>query len=347
MVISILLATLCLTCSDASSYTLQVMSGFASSSPSREAYTQSQSAEFAEANELEKTIVKLYREQKYKEALPLAKRVLQIREKVPDQDIQSLRTALLNLAELYFALGKYGDAESSYERVIASYKKLNPNDVRLADILERLGLVHYARDNLTKAESAYQEALRLKETVLGLEDARTMRSVFAVAEFYHFSEAYEKAVPYYQRLLLYREKIKGPKQLNELAEVVDRYGCTLRKLNRGAEADNIERLFGPAGEPANQSDASVLANVLNGRAVNLPRPAYPAKARDARATGRVVVRVLIDEKGDVVRACAIKGPPLLARTSEVAAYGAKFTPTLQSGVPVKATGIIVYNFIVR
>ncbi len=37
--------------------------------------------------------------------------------------------------------------------------------------------------------------------------------------------------------------------------------------------------------------------VLNGRAVKLPKPNYPKAAREARASGLVVVQVLIDQKG--------------------------------------------------
>jgi TonB family protein len=312
----------------------------------REVYAQSQSAELAEASELEKTVVKLYGEGKYQEALPLAKRVLQIREQVPNLDIQFVRSALVNLAELYLAMGKYGDAESSFERVITSYRNVNPNDVRLADTLERIALVHFARNNQSKAEAAYQESLRLKETVLGPENPRTMKSVLELAEFYQFSGEFAKAVPHYQRLLTYREKSKGPRHKEELAEVVDRYSCALRKLNKIEDANNIEKrlLDSPAGTGVSNQPETV-DGVLNGRAVSMPRPTYPAQARAARASGTVIVRVLVDEKGSVIRACAIKGHQLLTHTSELAAYGAKFTPTLLSGMPVKVMGIITYNYV--
>lgn len=84
--------------------------------------------------------------------------------------------------------------------------------------------------------------------------------------------------------------------------------------------------------------------VLNGKAVSLPKPAYPQIARAAKASGTVVVQVTIDESGKVVSASAISGHPLLKAAAVQAAYGARFSPTLLSGQPVKVTGTINYNF---
>lgn len=89
---------------------------------------------------------------------------------------------------------------------------------------------------------------------------------------------------------------------------------------------------------------TISGGVLNGKAISLPKPAYPAIARVARASGTVVVQVLVDEKGNVVSARAVSGHPLLRPASEGAARGAKFTPTKLSGKPVKVSGVITYNF---
>lgn len=84
--------------------------------------------------------------------------------------------------------------------------------------------------------------------------------------------------------------------------------------------------------------------VLNGKAISLPRPAYPAIARAAHADGSVTVEVTIDEEGNVVAAKAVSGHPLLQSVSVAAARGAKFTPTKLSGQAVKVQGVLVYTF---
>lgn len=98
---------------------------------------------------------------------------------------------------------------------------------------------------------------------------------------------------------------------------------------------------------APKSNAPVSLGVLNGRALSLPKPDYPQKAVAARAAGRVVVQVTIDESGKVISAVAQSGPSVLQKPALDAAYKARFSPTLVSGVPVKITGTINYDFVLK
>jgi protein TonB len=84
--------------------------------------------------------------------------------------------------------------------------------------------------------------------------------------------------------------------------------------------------------------------VINGLATNLPKPNYPAAAIAVNIQGKVDVQVLIDESGRVVSAKAVSGNALLRSAAVAAARNARFTPTTLSNVPVKVTGVIVYNF---
>lgn len=90
--------------------------------------------------------------------------------------------------------------------------------------------------------------------------------------------------------------------------------------------------------------APISGGVLNGKAISKPTPAYPAVAKAARASGTVVVQITVDESGKVISAAAVSGHPLLRQAAVQAAYGARFSPTLLSGQPVKVTGTITYNF---
>ena len=90
--------------------------------------------------------------------------------------------------------------------------------------------------------------------------------------------------------------------------------------------------------------APISAGVLNGKAISLPRPDYPAEAKAAGAEGVVMIQVTVDEQGNVTEARAISGPKLLQEASVNAALQAKFSPTLLQGEAVKVTGVIVYNF---
>lgn len=89
---------------------------------------------------------------------------------------------------------------------------------------------------------------------------------------------------------------------------------------------------------------AISGGVLNGKAISLPKPIYPSAARTVKASGDVVVRVLVDEDGSVINAQAISGHVLLRPAAVAAARQAKFTPTKLAGKPVKVTGIINYTF---
>lgn len=97
--------------------------------------------------------------------------------------------------------------------------------------------------------------------------------------------------------------------------------------------------------PPPNSNRPVNVGTVNGRALSLPTPAYPSEARQVRASGRVTVRVTIDESGNVISANATGGHPLLRRAAETAALRSKFQPVRVSGVPRRAVGTVVYNFV--
>jgi len=130
---------------------------------------------------------------------------------------------------------------------------------------------------------------------------------------------------------------------------MERYGCLLRKMGREDEASELDRraygIVGATNAPA--LGIPTEGAVINGKALSLPKPRYPDEARTARVAGRVTVRLIIDERGKVIHACAVEGPALLMRASEVAAYKAVFTPTKLSGQPVKVSGIVTYSFVPR
>lgn len=75
-----------------------------------------------------------------------------------------------------------------------------------------------------------------------------------------------------------------------------------------------------------------------------PKLKYPKTARMANASGKVVVDVLVDEKGNVEKAKVVSGHPLLIAESLKAAKLSKFKPFSIGGIPVKARGILTYNF---
>jgi TonB family protein len=93
--------------------------------------------------------------------------------------------------------------------------------------------------------------------------------------------------------------------------------------------------------------AQISGGVLNGKAVSMPQPEFPAIARSARASGEVMVQVIVDETGNVIAAHAVSGHPLLQAAAVRAARQASFSPTRLNGEPVKVSGVLVYNFVAQ
>ncbi|HYJ91637.1 MAG TPA: energy transducer TonB [Pyrinomonadaceae bacterium] len=102
----------------------------------------------------------------------------------------------------------------------------------------------------------------------------------------------------------------------------------------------------------------IRGGILNGKAVSLPKPEYPAEAKSAGVQGLVQVAIVVDENGFIESAKAVKNDKedsdvspqvsearaALRAAAEEAALKAKFSPTLLSGNPVKVSGVITYNF---
>lgn len=88
----------------------------------------------------------------------------------------------------------------------------------------------------------------------------------------------------------------------------------------------------------------ISAGVLNGRAILLVKPVYPAAAKSVKVQGTVEISILIDESGCVTEAKYVSGHPLLTASSLKAARASSFEPVLLSGNPIRVQGVIVYNY---
>ncbi len=119
---------------------------------------------------------------------------------------------------------------------------------------------------------------------------------------------------------------------------------TVKRESVSPRGTNSSESIYKKGTPATLMIKEVNGGVVNGKAISLPKPAYSEEAKAAGASGAVNVQVTIDEEGNVISAKAVSGNELLRPAAEAAAKGAKFSPTMLSGQPVKIKGVIVYNF---
>ena len=102
----------------------------------------------------------------------------------------------------------------------------------------------------------------------------------------------------------------------------------------------------PSTKPTANDDENPPTDIgmLNGQAIELPKPAYPAEAKKDHVTGQVQVKVFIDETGKVTSAEIMSGPDELQAAALDAAKRARFRPHLMDGIPVKVFGVLTFDF---
>jgi TonB family protein len=302
------------------------------------------SPELAESRELNSKVLKLYSEAKYDEALPLAKRALELREKALGPAHEELVPLLTNLGELYKVKKQPGQARSYFERALTIQEKtLGENDIRVAQLLDKLGYVAWEQGERKDAEKFFMRSLQIKELARGPDHPDTAKTIFNLAEIYRFRGDYHKAEPLYERVVSIYEKAPG-KDDSDLNRALEAYIATLVALKK--PTDEVQQKL----NQLMTGKRAVQLGVLNGKALKLIQPEYPMVARIDHASGIVRVKVVIGENGKVISATGINQENIhraLVAAAEDAARRSLFTPTYVSGVPVKVTGIIIYRFVAQ
>lgn len=297
----------------------------------------------AEAARLTTAVVKLFKDEKFEEALPLAKKALQLREASLPPDDDLVQSARLNLAEVYLATRKYGDAQKLFEQLLKTYEqKVGSDDPGAAVFLDKLGFAAYAQRDFGKSEMAYKRSLAIKEKAFGPDSPEVAASLFRLAEFYRFREKFDKAEPLYEQATVLRRKLLG-RESPEYLKTRERYFCVAYLTHQPERAQEFAAKLGD--DPAQQAG---FGELLNGRALSLPQPIYSDEARRQRAQGTVILRVTVDETGKVTHAedmCS--GDPILVGPSIEAALKSRFTAVTLSGQPIRFTGVLTYNYVIR
>ncbi len=311
----------------------------------------------AEAERLTREVVALYKQGKYKEALPLAERVLALREGAEKPDEAKLALALGNLATVRLAVGDSKGAKPLLERAVSLYNKQPEADaLQYSQALQRLAALETSEQNYARAESLYERAVQVEEKALGPTHPNLGVPLLKLADFAHYRSEFKRARTFFGRALDAYDKL--PKPVSEsVVATLESYMCKMIEVAESEQKSAFMQRIGHITADPPQSDIEPTANIpsaenrllrggiLTGKAISRATPEYPVEARQTGVQGTVVVRIVVDEKGNVTDAKAICGYDVLRKVSIQAARRWKFSPTQLSGVPVKVTGTISFNFI--
>jgi CHAT domain-containing protein/tetratricopeptide (TPR) repeat protein len=172
--------------------------------------TPEQAAQAAEASRLNEQALKLAGEGKHAEALPLAERVLVLRENALGHTHPDVAASLNNIASLFRALGDYARAETLFRSALALREaNLSPEHPDVAQSLNNLGLLYIEKGDYARAEPLLERALALREKVFGLEHPEVANTVYNLASLCRVKGDDGRAELLYRRALAILEKA-GP-----------------------------------------------------------------------------------------------------------------------------------------
>ena len=272
--------------------------------------------------------------------------------------------------EEYIRSNQYNEAIKEFQQAISAKPKWPEAYFKLGQAYSSIYLGgHGTGENLKAALKAFEEAVRLRpdwpealtelgskyssfqqydKAIRSLKRAVDLRADLPEAHenlaiVYLYIGHYQEAVDSLQEVIHLKPELPRPHKLLGLAYLVlDEQEKALAQYKILQSLD--DEMAGYLNN-AIQSPSKPTFGVATGKLVSVPKPDYPEAARSKRISGSVTVEVVIDERGQVTSARAIKGPVELRGAAEDAAMKARFTPTKLSGAALTVKGVIKFNFV--
>ena len=180
-----------------------------------------------EGNRLMVSATELWRAAKYADALPLAVRCLEVRERALGPDHPEVGLALFTVGNIYSDIPDNAKAAEFYDRALANRAKaLGPDHITLASIYNNYGLVYVSMARYPEAIALYERALAIRERTLHPEHLLVASVLNNIANAHYRRGNEPRAQELYQRVLAIREKALGPDHpdvataINNLVNVV-------------------------------------------------------------------------------------------------------------------------------
>ena len=154
---------------------------------------------------------RLWRDNQYDQAIPLAERAIEIEKRELGNDAPEVSTALFALANQYNDKGEYDKAEPLFLEALHIREKVYGKDsLSLTGILTNLTSLYGDKGDYDKADAVARRALEIRERELEPDHPLIASVLNNLAIVNHLRGDDVKAATYYQRVLDIREKVLGP-----------------------------------------------------------------------------------------------------------------------------------------
>ena len=190
---------------------------------------------------------------KYSEAIPLAQRVLALREKALGPNHIGVAAALNDLANLYASDARYVDAEPLYQRSLVIVEKtFGAGHKNVAAVLSGLASLYQREGRYADAELRHNRVLAIREKVLGPDHPDVAQSLNNLAVLYNSQARFADAELLLKRSLAIYEKALGPDKI-EVAGALNSLAVIYHRQRRYAPAEPLykralairEKVLGP------------------------------------------------------------------------------------------------------
>ncbi len=297
--------------------------------------------------ELNQKLVESYKNNKLDDALKYANQAVELSLKIYGIENAETAVAYSNLGTIQRDKKKYKESVLSFQKTNEIYLKIsNLKSNGLIESYENLAFSQFLDKKYDESISAYLKAMELSEVKSGKENKELFSPTLDLANAFSKNKNFEKADEYYLKSTKLALKHFGRGSLEFLKIDFLRSSNCERNKELDTAYNKARKELIPEQVDSNTAEI-INAGVINGKAVYLAKPAYPAEAKANRLQGSFKVKVIIDEKGNIIYAKSDCGQGILGEASENAAYQSKFSPTILNGKPVKILGIVVYNFVAK
>jgi tetratricopeptide (TPR) repeat protein len=224
------------------------------------------------------------------------------------------------------------------------------NELIQAEQLEAQIAALFKQQQFDKALALAQQELALREKALGPNHPTVGDVSRNVAELLFLKVKYKDGLVAYRRFLQIYENAFGADS-PKLVDGLYRYVSLLLVANQRAEALEVQKRvfrlengfdFDKLAVQKNKN--LVQSGLMAGTLTVGPTPPYSQEAKNGGISGPVVLKLTLDERGQLSSINVLSGHPILSAPAELAARRSTYAPARLEGMPVKITGLLIYNF---
>ncbi|MEZ6128052.1 MAG: CHAT domain-containing tetratricopeptide repeat protein [Planctomycetaceae bacterium] len=195
--------------------------------------------QLAEAERLNSQVIQLYSEGKYREAIPVAQRVLKIWETELGPLHSDVAAAYSNLGELHRQLNDFKAAKPLHERSLKIRERVfGQNHADTALSATYVAMVNEAIGDYPTAEKHYQQALKIREAVFGPDHPEVASALNNIGNLRKSQSQYAEAEKLFLRGLAIRRRTQGAEHPDN-APSLDNLASIYKDLGRFADAEPL------------------------------------------------------------------------------------------------------------